>query len=161
MRYKIAYGYGFFLALLIHFLSGCTGDNPEPTGLFGATFSGDFTYDMEGNARFRLEPSGNNGIVIVNLTESNNTFIRIVLPNPNASKILLEPGTYTIVTQLGNDVFTEALVDFVKDGLTFKAQSGQVNIGISKTTQISGQIANAEFSVLRSMCNGTFDSIPE
>jgi hypothetical protein len=93
--------------------------------------------------------------------ESNNTFIRIVIPNPNASQILLEPGTYTIVPQLGNDVFTEVLVAFVNDGLTFTAQSGQVNIGISKSTQITGQIINAEFSVLRSMGNGTFDSIPE
>lgn len=150
-----------FVLFLFIFITGCTSDNPEPTGTFTATFSGNFNEELEGTALFRLEPSGINGIIFIHLRETNDRFLRITLPNPDPAQIFLEPGTYTIVTQLGNDIRSEALVDYIEGQLTFKATSGQLKIGISKSTQISGQIENAEFSVLMSMCNASFDAIPE
>ena len=86
--------------------------------------------------------------------------IRLTFPNPNNNQIQLEPGTYTIVPQLNQDIFSEVLVDYIDDNLSFTAASGEVRVGISKPTQISGRIVDAEFSLLRSMCNGTFDAIP-
>ena len=149
------------LLLIIPFLFTCTNDNPDPTGLFDAEFTGDFKDSLEGSARFELEPRGSNGIVIVYLMESNDVFIRLSFPNASPSQILLEPGTYTIVPQLGNDLLSEVLVDFIDGKSSFTASTGEVNIGISKPTQLAGTIANAEFKILRSMCNGTFNSTPQ
>jgi hypothetical protein len=152
----------FLIALLIPLFYACTSNNPDPTGTFNATFTGDFDKFIEGDARFSLQPSGINGKVFIHLRESDiaDVYLRLIFPNPSSTQIVLEPGTYTIVPQLGNDITSEVLVDFFNGGLSFTAQSGQINIGISKTTQISGQIVNAEFSILKSMCNGTFDAIP-
>ena len=161
MKYIRSIYNGLLFALLIHFISGCTSNNPDPTGIFNASFSGDFNKTIEGDARFKLEPSGINGIVLIHLRESNDVYLRITFPNPSPTQIFLEPGTYTIVPQLGNNIPSEVLVDFFNGGLSFTAQSGQIKIGISKPTQISGQIVNAEFSLLKSMCDGTFDSTPE
>jgi hypothetical protein len=152
---------GAFLLSIIALLSTCTNDNPEPTGLFDAEFTGDFNATLEGSASFELEPRGSNGIIIVSLRESNDVFIRLSFPNASPSSIFIEPGTYTVVTQLGNDLASEVLVDYIDGKTSFTASSGEVNIGISKPTQLAGTIANAEFQILRSMCNGTFNSIPE
>jgi hypothetical protein len=152
---------GVFLFSIIALLSTCTNDNPEPTGLFDAEFTGDFNATLEGSASFELEPRGSNGIIIVSLRESNDVFIRLSFPNASPSSIFIEPGTYTVVTQLGNDLASEVLVDYIDGKTSFTASSGEVNIGISKPTQLAGTIANAEFQILRSMCNGTFNSIPE
>lgn len=152
---------GVFLLSIITLLSTCTNDNPEPTGLFDAEFTGDFNATLEGSASFELEPRGSNGIIIVSLRESNDVFIRLSFPNASPSSIFIEPGTYTVVTQLGNDLASEVLVDYIDGKTSFTASSGEVNIGISKPTQLAGTIANAEFQILRSMCNGTFNSIPE
>lgn len=151
-----------FLFILVQtfLFNRCTSNNPEPTGLFTANFTGDFSKTMEGNARFRLEPAGDNGILIIQLKESNNVFLRLSFFNSSPSQIFLEPGTYNIVPQLGNNIPSEVLVDFINGGLSFTAQSGEVRIGISKPGQISGEFVNAEFSFLSSMCNGTFDSTP-
>jgi len=149
------------LLFLIPFLFACTNENPEPTGLFDAEFTGDFKEMLEGSARFELEPRGVNGIVTIHLKQSNDVFIRLSLPNGSPSQIFLEPGTYTIVPQLGSNLPSEVLVDFINGNLSFSASSGEVNIGVSKPTQLAGTIANAEFQVLRSMCNGTFNSIPQ
>ena len=152
---------GILFTISFYWLLGCTSDNPQPTGLFSASFSGNFIKAIEGNARFRLEPSGGTGILFIHLRESNNTFIRFTFLNPSPSEIFLEPGSYTIVPQLGNDLRSEVLVDYVENGLTFTANSGEIQIGVSKPAQISGKIVSAEFSNLRSMCNGTFDAMPE
>jgi hypothetical protein len=149
------------LLFLIPFLFACTNDNPDPTGLFDAEFTGDFEKTLEGSASFELEPRGSNGIVIVYLQESNDVFIRLSIPNASPSEIFIEPGTYTIVPQLGNDLASEVLVDFINGNSSFTASSGEVNIGISKPTQLAGTISDAEFQILRSMCNGTFNSIPQ
>ena len=148
------------LLFMIPIIFSCTEDNPDPTGLFDAEFSGDFQKILEGSATFELQPRGSNGIVIVYLRESNDVFIRLTFPNSSPNELFIEPGTYTIVTQLGNDLTTEVLVDYI-DGTSFTASSGEVNVGISKPTQLAGTISNAEFRVLRSMCNGTFNAIPE
>lgn len=150
-----------FSLLAISIMFACTNDNPDPTGLFDAEFTGDFEETLEGSATFELEPRGSNGIIIVYLRESNDVFIRLSFPNASPNTVFIEPGTYTIVTQLGNDLASEVLVDFIDGNASFSASSGQVNIGISKPTQLAGTIANAEFQILRSMCNGTFNSIPE
>ena len=154
-------GKSFFLLSVIVLLFACTNDNPDPTGLFDAEFTGDFQETLEGNATFELEPRGSNGVVIVYLRESNDVFIRLSFPNASPNEIFIEPGTYTVVTQLGNDLTSEVLVDFIDGNLSFTASSGEVNIGISKPTQLAGTIASAEFQLLRSMCNGTFDSTPQ
>ena len=150
-----------FFLFAIPLLFACTNDNPDPTGLFDAEFTGDFKETLEGNASFVLEPRGSNGIVIVYLKESNDVFIRLSIPNASPSEIFIEPGTYTIVPQLGNDLTSEVLVDFINGNSSFTASSGEVNIGISKPTQLAGTISDAEFQILRSMCNGTFNSIPQ
>ena len=154
-------GKSFFLLSVIVLLFACTNDNPDPTGLFDAEFTGDFQETLEGSATFELEPRGSNGVVIVYLRESNDVFIRLSFPNASPNEIFIEPGTYTVVTQLGNDLTSEVLVDFIDGNLSFTASSGEVNIGISKPTQLAGTIASAEFQLLRSMCNGTFDSTPQ
>jgi hypothetical protein len=158
---KILIRKGAPLFLIITVLFACTNDNPDPTGLFDAEFTGDFQETLEGSATFELEPRGSNGVVIVYLRESNDVFIRLTLPNASPNEIFIEPGTYNIVTQLGNDLLSEVLVDFIDGSLSFTASSGEVNIGISKPTQLAGTIANAEFQILRSMCNGTFNAIPQ
>jgi hypothetical protein len=150
-----------FMLLAISILLACTNDNPDPTGLFDAEFTGDFAKTLEGSATFELEPRGSNGVIIVYLRESNDVFIRLSFPNSSPTSVFIEPGTYTIVTQLGNDLASEVLVDFIDGNASFSASNGQVNIGISKPDQLAGTIANAEFQILRSMCNGTFNSIPE
>jgi hypothetical protein len=150
-----------FMLLAISILLACTNDNPDPTGLFDAEFTGDFAEKLEGSATFELEPRGSNGVIIVYLRESNDVFIRLSFPNSSPTSVFIEPGTYTIVTQLGNDLASEVLVDFIDGNASFSASNGQVNIGISKPDQLAGTIANAEFQILRSMCNGTFNSIPE
>ena len=150
-----------FLLLTIPLLFACTNDNPDPSGLFDAEFTWDFEEKLEGSAKFELEPRGCNGVFIVYLRESNDVFIRLSFPNSCPSAVFIEPGTYTVVTQLGNDLASEVLVDFIDGNASFSASSGQVNIGISKPTQLAGTITNAEFQILRSMCNGTFNSIPE
>ena len=150
-----------FLLSLIALFFACTEDNPDPTGLFDAEFTGDFERILEGSATFELEPRGSNGVIIVYLRESNDVFIRLSFPNPSPSQVFIEPGTYTIVTQLGNDLASEVLVDFINGDASFSASSGEVNVGISKPTQLAGTISNAEFQILRSMCNGTFNSIPQ
>lgn len=147
----------FFITVLL----ACTNDNPDPTGLFNAEFTGDFTESLEGNARFSLQASGTNGIVIIQLKESDDIFIRLTLPNASPNQIFIEPGTYTIVPQFGNNLPSEVLVDFIDGNLSFTASNGEVNVGISKPNQLSGTIVNAEFQLLRSMCNGTFDSTPQ
>ncbi len=150
-----------FLSLSILILFACTNDNPDPTGLFDAEFTGDFEDTLEGSAAFELEPRGSNGIILVYLRESNDVFIRLSFPNASPSQIFIEPGTYSVVSQLGNDLASEVLVDFINGDASFSASSGQVNIGISKPNQLAGTIADAEFQILRSMCNGTFNSIPQ
>ena len=154
-----------YLIILIISISvlfaGCKDDNPKPTGLFNASFSGDFNKEMEGNARFRLEPAGANGVIIIQLRESDEVLLRLTFPNPSLTEIFLEPGSYTVVPQFGNNIPKEVLLDFINGQLSFKAQSGEVRIGISKPDQISGQIVNAEFSLLQSTCNSTFDSTPQ
>ena len=149
------------LLFMIPVLLACTNDNPDPTGLFNAEFTGDFTESLEGNARFSLQASGTNGIVIIQLKESDDIFIRLSLPNASPNQIFIEPGTYTIVPQFGNNLPSEVLVEFIDGNLSFSASSGEVNVGISKPAQLSGTIVNAEFQLLRSMCNGTFDSTPQ
>jgi hypothetical protein len=158
---KVMFRKSVFLLLAIPLLLACTEDNPDPTGLFDAEFTGDYAKTLEGSATFELEPRGSNGIIIVYLRESNDVFIRLTFPNASPSTVFIEPGTYTIVTQLGNDLASEVLVDFIDGNASFSASNGQVNIGISKPNQLAGTIANAEFQILRSMCNGTFNSIPE
>ncbi len=150
-----------FLLLAIPLLFACTNDNPDPSGLFDAEFTGNFAETLEGSATFELEPRGSNGVVIVYLRESNDVFIRLSFPNASPSQVFIEPGTYTVVTQLGNDLASEVLVDFIDGNASFSASGGQVNIGISKPAQLAGTIDNAEFQILRSMCNGTFNSIPQ
>ncbi len=150
-----------FILVAFPILLACTNDNPDPTGLFDAEFTGDFAKTLEGSATFELEPRGSNGVIIVYLRESNDVFIRLSFPNSSPTSVFIEPGTYTIVTQLGNDLASEVLVDFIDGNASFSASNGQVNIGISKPDQLAGTIANAEFQILRSMCNGTFNSIPE
>ena len=149
------------ITLIFSFVSCGTTDNPEVTGTFTAEFSGDFSKAIDGNATFRLEGSGLNGIIIVRLDESETSYIRLTFPNPSPTEIVLEPGTYTIVKQLNNDIWNEVLVDYVDNGLSFSASSGSVGIGISKETQLSGDIRNASFTLLSSICNGTFDAKPE
>jgi hypothetical protein len=151
----------FFLLSVIALLFACTNDNPDPTGLFDAEFTGDFQETLEGSATFELEPRGSNGVVIVYMRESNDVFIRLTFPNASPNEIFIEPGTYTVVAQLGNDLTSEVLVDYIDGDLSFTASSGEVNIGISKPTQLAGTIASAEFQILRSMCNGTFNAIPQ
>lgn len=146
---------------MFSFVSCGTTDNPEATGTFRAEFTGDFSKVMDGNAAFRLEASGINGIVIVRLNESETSYIRLTFPNPSPTEIVLEPGTYTIVKQLNNDIWSEVLVDYVDKGSSFSATSGFIGIGISKETQLSGDIRNASFTLLNSTCNGTFDAKPE
>ena len=150
-----------FLFFVIPALFACTEDNPDPTGLFDAEFTGDFQKTLEGNAEFELEPRGSNGIVIVYLRESNDVFIRLTFPNASPNELFIEPGTYTVVTQLGNNLLSEVLVDFIDGSRSFTASGGELNIGISKPTQLAGTIADAEFQILRSMCNGTFNAIPQ
>jgi hypothetical protein len=149
------------IAFWVFIVMGCTSDNPEPTGTFSASLSGNFTSNLEGTARFRLEPSGINGIVIIQLKESDDVFVRLSFPNSSPSQIFLEPDTYSIVPQLGNDLTSEVLVDFINNGISYTARGGEIAIGISKPDQISGEIVSAEFDVLKSMCNGQFDAIPE
>jgi len=147
--------------MIFSFISCGTTDNPEATGTFRAEFTGDFSKVMEGDSYFRLEPSGINGIIIIRLDESETSFLRLTFPNPSPTEIVLDPGTYTIVTQLGNNIIREVLVDFVDNGISFTANSGSVGIGISKETQLAGDIINASFPLLSSTCNGNFNAKPE
>jgi hypothetical protein len=161
MRETKPYIKGIATIFIFFLIFSCTSSNPEPTGTFTATFTGNFSNEFEGTARFELIPSGINGIIHIVLKETNDTYLRLSFPNTDPNQILLEPGTYTIVPQLGNNILSEVLVDYIDGPLSHTAQSGQVNIGISKQDQISGQIQNAEFSTLMSMCNSTFDAIPQ
>jgi hypothetical protein len=49
--------------------------------------------------------------------------LRILFPNQRTSQIFLEPGTYTIVPPLGNNIPSEVLVDFINGGTSFTAYS--------------------------------------
>ncbi len=139
----------------------CTNDPPEATGTFNIVFSGTITDQVQGKATFDLVPSNTNGLIIINLIQSSSVSLRLSFFNPDPSQIFLEPGTYTVVSQLGQNVPGEVLVDYTNSQGSFSAASGEIRVGIVKESQIKGDLVNVRFNLLNSSCNGAFDAIPE
>ena len=148
------------LAALLGVLD-CTSDPPEATGTFNIVFSGTITDQLQGKATFRLTPSSTNGIILVSLDQSQTVYLRLSFFNPDPTQIFLEPGTYTVVEQLGQNVPGEVLVDYINAQGSFSASSGEIRVGIVKESQIRGDLVNVRFNLLNSSCNGNFDAIPE
>lgn len=139
----------------------CTSDPPEATGTFNVAFSGNVTDQVQGEATFRLVPNNTNGLIIINLIQSPSVYMRLSFFNPDPAQIFLEPGTYTVVDQLGQNVPGEVLVDYFNNQGSFSASSGEIKVGIVKESQIKGNLVNVRFTILNSSCNGAFDAIPE
>ena len=154
-----SYKHILFLLILIAFTQ-CTKDNPEPTASFRINLTGDISKVFEGTATFKLEPLGDNGILTIRLDGGNSEFIRLTYLNPDPAQIFLEPGTYNVVPQLGNEIKKEVLVDFVTVSNTFIASSGQVTVGISKNSQITGNLNSVFFNIPNTTANGSYDAIP-
>ncbi len=142
-------------------ISHCTDNPPGPTGTFNVIFSGNISDQLQGNASFRLEPANTNGLIIVQLSESQNVYVRLSFFNPDPNQIFLEPGSYNVVDRLDQNIPGEVLVDYVSLQGTFNATSGEIRIGIVKDNQIRGELVNVRFNLLNSSCNGTFDAIPD
>lgn len=141
----------------------CTSDTPEATGTFNVVFSGNITDQLQGRATFRLTPSNSFGRIEVILAESSSTYLRLTFYNPDASQIFLEPGSYTVVEQAGQNVPDEVLVDYITSMGSISAASGEIRVGIAKENQIKGDLVNVKFNLLNAdaTCNGSFDAIPE
>lgn len=151
------------LAIIVALLGilNCTSDTPEATGTFNVVFSGSITDQLQGHATFRLTPSNSFGRIEVILEESSTDYLRLTFYNPDASQIFLEPGSYTVVEQAGQNVPDEVLVDYITSQGSFSASSGEVRVGIAKDNQIKGDLVNVKFNLPSATCNGTFDAIPE
>lgn len=139
----------------------CTSDPPESSGTFNIVFNGNITDEIQGKATFQLIPSNTNGLIIVNLDQSQSVYLRLSFFNPDPAQIFLEPGTYTVVDQLGQNIPGEVLVDYFNSQGSFKAASGEIRVGIVKESQIRGDLVNVRFNLLNSSCNGNFDAIPD
>ncbi|MBS0000553.1 MAG: hypothetical protein KFF73_16355 [Cyclobacteriaceae bacterium] len=153
--------FSYILISVIIGLLSCTSDPQEPTGTFNVTLSGGLNDQLQGNARFNLLPSSTNGRIIINLEQSESVYIRLTFFNPDPAQIFLEPGTYTVVDQAGQNVTSEVLVDYISQVGSFSASSGAINVGIVKDTQIKGDLVNILFNTINVTCNGSFDAIPE
>jgi hypothetical protein len=151
----------FILLTVISGLFSCSTDTPEPSGKFSVTLTGGIDDQLQGNATFELIPNNVNGRLTIMLVESESRTIRLVFFNPDPAQIFLEPGTYTVVAQAGQNVPDEVLVDFISVAGTFSATSGEINVGIVKNTQIRGDLVNVAFSTLNITSNGNFDAIPK
>lgn len=151
----------YIIISLMVTLAGCSDDPPEPTGRFSLTFTGGLSEQLEGEARFDLVPGSTIGRIIIYLEESETKVVRLTFFNPNPTQIFLEPGTYTVVTQAGQNVMEEVLVDYISNIGTISASTGEVQVGIVKNTQIKGNLVGVNFSTLNITCNGNFDAIPE
>ena len=150
-----------FLIAIMAVLSNCSNESPQPSGQFNVTLSGGLSDQLQGEARFELVPVSPNGRIIITLRESESAYIRLTFVNPDPNQIFLEPDSYNVVSQLGQDVLKEVLVDFVSQVGTFTATSGEIRVGIVKNSQIKGDLVNVLFSTLNITSNGTFDAIPE
>jgi len=139
----------------------CTGDPPEATGTFNVVFSGNINDEFQGNAFFELVPNNTIGVIYITLAESETVYFRLTFYNPDPAQIFLEPGSYTVVGQLGQNVPGEVLVEYINEQGTFSAASGEVRVGIVKNNQIKGEVVNALFNLLNTSCNGNFDAIPD
>jgi hypothetical protein len=151
----------YILITVIAGLFSCSDDTPEPTGKFSVTFTGGIDEQLQGNARFELIPGSTNGRLMVTLEESMSRTIRLTFFNPDPAQIFLEPGTYTVVVQAGQNVPDEVLVEFLSEAGSFSATSGVIEVGIVKNTQIKGNLVNVVFSTLNITCRGNFDAIPK
>lgn len=159
MAFKRILTFAIMVALLG--ILNCTNDPPEPTGTFNAVFSGNITDQLQGQATFSLTPSNSFGRIEVILAESSSTYLRLTFYNPDASQIFLEPGSYAVVDQAGQNVPDEVLVDYVTSMGSISAASGEVRVGIAKENQIKGDLVNVKFNLPDATCNGTFDAIPK
>ena len=139
----------------------CTSDSPEASGTFNVGFSGNINDQIQGQATFRLTPTNSYGLIVVNLEESPSVYLRLSFYNPDGSQIFLEPGTYTVVEQAGQNVPDEVLVDYFTAQGSFSAASGEIRVGIVKENQLKGDLVNVRFNLLNSTCNGSFDAIPD
>ena len=157
---KISLLRNLFILLLLAFLSHCTKDNPEPTGVFNINLSGNINKVFNGTATFSMQPLGDNGILTIRLDGGNSEFIRLTYLNPDPEQIFLEPGTYNVVPQLGNEIRKEVLVDFVTPTNVFTAANGEVTVGISKNSQITGKLIDVFFQVPNTTANGNYDAVP-
>jgi hypothetical protein len=149
------------LVIALAGILGCTDDPPEPTGTFNVLFSGDISEQLQGQAYFELLPRNTNGLIVVSLVQSESILLRLTFFNTDPVQIFLEPGTYTVVNQLDQNVTREVLVDYVTDQGTFNAASGELRVGIVKQSQIKGEVVDVRFNLLNSSCSGSFDAIPE
>jgi hypothetical protein len=147
--------------LVIAGMFSCTSDPPEPTGIFDVVFSGDISDQLQGQASFELLPRNTNGLIVVSLVQSESILLRLTFFNTDPVQIFLEPGTYSVVNQLDQNVPKEVLVDYVTEQGTFNAASGEIRVGIVKQSQIKGEIVNVRFNLLDSSCSGSFDAIPQ
>jgi hypothetical protein len=139
----------------------CTSDPPEPTGTFQVAFSGTINDEVQGDATFKLVPNNTNGLIIINLTQSSSDYFRLSFFNTDPAQIFLDPGTYTVVEQLGQNVTGEVIVDYFNNLGKFSATSGEIRVGVVKESQIKGDLLNVQFNLLNSACNGNFDAIRE
>jgi hypothetical protein len=151
----------FAIMVVLLGILNCTNDPPEPTGTFKVVFSGNITNQLQGQATFTLTPSNSFGRIEVILAESSSTYLRLTFYNPDASQIFLEPGSYSVVEQAGQNVPDEVLVDYVTSMGSISAASGEVRVGIAKENQIKGDLVNIKFNLPDATCNGTFDAIPK
>jgi hypothetical protein len=158
MRINRIFSYIIIAAIAV--LSGCTNDRPEPAGNFSLTFTGGLNEKLQGNARFELIPSSTFGRIIIHLEESQTRLVRLTFFNPDPAQIFLEPGTYRVVAQAGQNVPNEVLVTYISNVGTISASSGEIKVGIVKNSQIKGTLVNVIFSTLNITCNGNFDTIP-
>jgi len=159
MAFKRILTFAIMVALLG--ILNCTNDPPEPTGTFNVVFSDNISDQLQGQATFSLTPSNSFGRIEVILAESSSTYLRLTFYNPDASQIFLEPGSYSVVEQAGQNVPDEVLVDYVTSMGSISAASGEIRIGIAKENQIKGDLLNVKFNLPDATCNGTFDAIPK
>ena len=157
---KISRWRNLLILILLTFLVHCTKDNPDPTGTFNISLTGNINKVFDGTATFSMQPLGDNGILTIQLDGGNSEFIRLTYLNPDPEQIFLEPGTYNVVPQLGNEIRKEVLVDFVTPTNVFTAGSGEVTVGISKNSQITGKLINVFFQVPNTTADGNYDAIP-
>lgn len=157
---KFSYIINVLFILSIPLLLQCTQENPDPTGSFQINLTGNINKVFSGTATFNLQPQGDNGILTIRLDGGNSEFIRLTYLNPDPNQIFIEPGTYTVVSQLGNDITKEVLADYVTPTNVFAAESGEITVGISKNTQITGKLNNVFFLIPNTTANGNYDAIP-
>ena len=146
--------------LLLGVINGCISENEEVSGLFKIQITGDIQETMEGEATFTFVPKTDYALITIRLEEDDSNYINLSFINPIASRVFLEPGDYSVVTQItpDNNNQKEVLVDYYAGTVKYTASSGSVSLRVSKETQLKGTINSAVLADINSSLSGDFDA---